>query len=132
MKIEIDFAFAVGSKLLLGGWAVVGDDISKHQLQFEGSPSELLMFKRGDVSEVMQCQEKHCSGFLVSLNNTSKKIINVTWGEFTGSVDLDSVVFTRQLLEIDALPKECMDAATTLLEHNGFFWGQYKGGQPIL
>jgi len=124
LKIEIDFAFAVGSKLLVGGWAVVGDDISKHQLQFEGSPSELLLFKRSDVSEVMQCNEQHCTGFLVALSKTSKKLINVTWGEATGSVDLDSVVFTTQLLEIDALPKECMDAATTLLEHNGFFWGQ--------
>ena len=86
--------------------------------------SEILLFKRSDVSEVMQCHEQYCSGFLVALNNTSKKLVNVKWGEATASVDLDSVAFTTQLLEIDALPKECMDAATTLLEHNGFFWGQ--------
>ena len=70
MEIQTDFAFAVGSKLLLGGWAVVGDDISKHQLQFAREFSDLLLFKRPDVCAVMQCSENHSTGFLIALANT--------------------------------------------------------------
>jgi len=59
VKLEIDFAFAVGSKLLLGGWAVVGDDISKDQLQFAREFSDLLLFKRPDVCAVMFGRAQH-------------------------------------------------------------------------
>lgn len=124
MKLEIDFAFAVGSKLLLGGWAVVGDDISKHQLQFAREFSDLLLFKRPDVCAVMQCSEEHSTGFLIALASSSNNEIEVTWGEVTQHVNLDSVSFTQQLVELEVLPSACFNDATALLERNGFYWGQ--------
>ena len=124
LKLEIDFAFAVGSKLLLGGWAVAGDDISKHQLQFSREFSDLLLFKRADVCAVMQCSEEHSTGFLIALANTRDNKIEVTWGEVTHHINLDDVSFTHQLAELEALPSAYFNDATALLERNGFYWGQ--------
>ena len=124
LKLEIDFAFAVGSKLLLGGWAVAGDDISKHQLQFSREFSDLLLFKRADVCAVMQCSEEHSTGFLIALANTRDNKIEVTWGDVTHHINLDDVSFTHQLAELEALPSAYFNDATALLERNGFYWGQ--------
>ncbi|RUP83091.1 glycosyltransferase family 2 protein [Alteromonas sp. KS69] len=126
LKIEIDFAFAVGSRLLLGGWAVVGSNMSTHPLQFDGEPaSQLLLYKREDVSQVMQCPSEHCSGFLVVLSDaTNKSSVDLSWGDDYCSIEITPSLYTTLLAEISPLPQNLIKDATALLERNGFYWGQ--------
>lgn len=124
MKIEIDFAFAVGSKLLICGWVAVDGDISEHQLIFGDAASDAFLFERPDVSKVMLCPQTHCIGFLVCLGFQNDGEIKIAWEGEEVTINSSSLVYAKQLVNIETIPQVRFPDVTTMLERNGFYWGQ--------
>ena len=132
MKVEIEFGFVVGNKMLLCGWIIVSEELTKNSLTFDLSKDEdTVLFTRNDVCKVMNCPKSHSSGFLVCIDNYNRDEVEVQWGEEYQVLPTAEMTFVNQLLKIEELPEDSVEKASSLLEKNGFYWGQKTNKDSI-